>query len=64
MRVVTYLTILLIVDCFAGPVLDDELSKLQRQERNLGKRFDLHLLFNIIDFEGGQDSNPPRNNTR
>ena len=40
----TYLTILLVVNHLAGPVLDHELSELDRQEGHLWKRFNLHLL--------------------
>ena len=42
----TYLTVFLIIDCLTGPILDDQLGQLLRQESHLGERFNLHSFFN------------------
>jgi len=47
--VATYLTVFLIVDGLTGPVLDDQLGQLLRQESHLGERFNLHTL--LIDYK-------------
>lgn len=44
----TYLSILLIVDSLAGPVLDDELGQLRRQERHFWQGFNLHHNFFLL----------------